>query len=128
MNNMIHPSCLLTIVVIEIYLLKRVLFWVKIRNLSLVSIRSLRSLWSLWKKMFSDRSDHSNHKEITFQRSQRQRSLGKIFCYLSDRWKVVSIWSLWSLRSLTFFVSAIAAITAIVAIIWKPGFKKKHLR
>ena len=49
---------------------------------------------SLKKKKISDRRNYSDHMETTPQRSQRQRSLRSNFFYLSDRWKVVFIWSL----------------------------------
>ena len=71
------------------------------------------------KENFSDRSDHNDHmKPLSSDRSDRRdNNRWDIKSYVSaivvtDRWRVVSIWSL------NFFFSVIAAI---VTIIWKPG-------
>jgi len=82
----------------------------------------LPSLRLLRKKNLSDRSDHSNDMETTLQRSQRQWSLRYKKFYLSDRWRVLSIWSP------NFFFWVTTAITVIVAIIWKPGliYRNNH--
>ena len=87
-----------------------VFFFVKMRNLSLVSIWSLWSLWWLWllRKKSSAiaaiiciaiirKALSSDRRYKKFYLSDRCRC---------DRWKVVSILSLWWLRSLNFiFVS-----------------------